>query len=40
MVAERIPTDGYGSTDTQSGQDSANETREEQGYGPGSGVGA
>ncbi|KAI4146768.1 MAG: hypothetical protein L6R39_003327 [Caloplaca ligustica] len=31
---------GYGSTDTQSGQDSAKETREEQGYGPGSGVGA
>ncbi|KAL8759191.1 MAG: hypothetical protein Q9199_000949 [Rusavskia elegans] len=31
---------GFGSTDGQAAQDSAEETREEQGYGPGSGVGA
>ncbi|CAO1604579.1 hypothetical protein XANCAGTX0491_008125 [Xanthoria calcicola] len=31
---------GYGSIDGQAGQDSAEETRQEQGYGPGSGVGA
>ncbi|KAL8723076.1 MAG: hypothetical protein Q9225_000547 [Loekoesia sp. 1 TL-2023] len=31
---------GYGSTGVQDGQDSAEETRREQGYGPGSGVGA
>ncbi|KAL8953902.1 MAG: hypothetical protein Q9222_000276 [Ikaeria aurantiellina] len=30
---------GFGSTDKQSSLDSAEETREEQGYGPGSGVG-
>lgn len=38
--ADRIYTGGYGSTDGQAGQDSAEETRQEQGYGPGSGVGA
>ncbi|KAL8997092.1 MAG: hypothetical protein Q9188_006411 [Gyalolechia gomerana] len=31
---------GYGSTDAQAGQDSAEKSRQEQGYGPGSGVGA
>ncbi|KAL8855096.1 MAG: hypothetical protein Q9221_000002 [Calogaya cf. arnoldii] len=31
---------GYGSTDEHAGQDNAEETRQEQGYGPGSGVGA
>ncbi|KAL8658310.1 MAG: hypothetical protein Q9226_001090 [Calogaya cf. arnoldii] len=31
---------GYGSTDGHAGQDNAVETRQEQGYGPGSGVGA
>ncbi|KAL8734692.1 MAG: hypothetical protein Q9166_001348 [cf. Caloplaca sp. 2 TL-2023] len=31
---------GYGSTDLQAAQDTAEETRQEQGYGPGSGVGA
>ncbi|KAL8671850.1 MAG: hypothetical protein Q9168_003666 [Polycauliona sp. 1 TL-2023] len=31
---------GYGSTDGHAGQDNAEETRQEQGYGPGSGVGA
>lgn len=30
---------GYGSTDGQTGQDSIEQTREEQGYGSGSGVG-
>ncbi len=33
-------TDGYGSTDAQTGQDSAEKSRQEQGYGKGSGVGA
>ncbi|KAL8643081.1 MAG: hypothetical protein Q9228_000320 [Teloschistes exilis] len=31
---------GYGSTDAQSAKDSAEESRQEQGYGAGSGVGA
>ncbi|KAL8667104.1 MAG: hypothetical protein Q9202_001026 [Teloschistes flavicans] len=31
---------GYGSTDIQSAQDSAEESRQAQGYGPGAGVGA
>ncbi|KAL8863278.1 MAG: hypothetical protein Q9178_000653 [Gyalolechia marmorata] len=31
---------GYGSTDEHASQHSAKETRQEQGYGPGSGVGA
>ncbi|KAI4170375.1 MAG: hypothetical protein LQ343_004997 [Gyalolechia ehrenbergii] len=31
---------GYGSTDAQAGQDSAEKSRQEQGYGSGSGVGA
>ncbi|KAI4257656.1 MAG: hypothetical protein L6R42_005515, partial [Xanthoria sp. 1 TBL-2021] len=38
--ADRIYIGGFGSTDGQAAQDSAEETRQEQGYGPGSGVGA
>lgn len=40
VFADRIYIGGYGSTDGQASQDSAEETRQEQGYGPGSGVGA
>lgn len=32
--------DGFGATDTQEGIDNAEESRRDQGYGPGSGVGA
>ncbi|KAL8927176.1 MAG: hypothetical protein Q9172_001500 [Xanthocarpia lactea] len=39
-IADRRSTEGYGSRDEHAGQHSAKETRQEQGYGPGSGVGA
>ena len=32
--------EGFGSTDTQMGAENAEESRRDQGYGPGSGVGA